>query len=154
VTRQFEEGYYRSYGWPAYWEGGQMWGLSAFPYGSASPLPKDPAARKALEPRADRHLQSARAVTGYAIEASDGTIGHLTGFLVDDRSWVIQDLVVETGHWYAGKEILISPAKVARFGYVESKVFVNLTKGDIQATAENDLARAGAGSHQKGTFSD
>jgi hypothetical protein len=154
VTRQFEDGYYRSYGWPAYWEGGQMWGLSAFPYGSASPLPKDAAARKALEPRADRHLQSAKAVTGYAIEASDGTIGHLTGFLVNDRNWAINDLVVEAGHWYAGKEILISPSKVSRIGYADSKVYVNLTRADINATAENDVVKAGAGSHQGGTFSD
>jgi hypothetical protein len=154
VSRQFEEGYYRSYGWPAYWEGGQMWGLSAFPYGSASPLPRDLATRKALEPRADRHLQSARTVTGYAIEASDGTIGRLSGFLVNDMNWAISDLVVETGHWYAGKEILISPDRVSRIGYVESKVFVNLTIADIQATAENELVRAGAGGGQKGTFSD
>jgi hypothetical protein len=154
VSRQFEEGYYRSYGWPAYWEGGQMWGLSAFPYGSASPLPRDMAARKALEPRADRHLQSAKTVTGYAIEASDGTIGHLSGFLVDDRTWAVHDLVVETGHWYAGKEILISPAKVARIGYVESKVFVNLTMADIQATAENHLVKAGDGAREKGVLSD
>lgn len=153
VSRQFEEDYYQSFGWPAYWEGGQMWGLSAYPH-VASPIPRDVAARKALVPRADRHLQSARTVTGYAIEASDGTIGRLSGFLVDDRSWAIRDLVVETGHWYAGKEILISPGKVTRIGYVESKVFVNLTIADIQATAENDLVKAGAGSRRRETFSD
>jgi hypothetical protein len=63
-------------------------------------------------------------------------------------------LVVETGHWYAGKEILISPSRVSRIGYADSKVYVNLTRADINATAENDVAKAGAGSHQKGTFSD
>lgn len=144
VSRQFEENYYRSYGWPAYWEGGQMWGMTPYPH-VAVPLPKDAATRKALEPREDRHLQSAKTVTGYAIEASDGAIGHLSGFLVDDRSWSIVNLVVETGHWYAGKEIFISPAKVARIGYVESKVFVNLTMADIRATSENDLVKAGTG---------
>jgi hypothetical protein len=153
VSRQFEENYYRSYGWPAYWDGGQMWGMTAYPH-IAAPLPSDVKARKALVPRADRHLRSAKTVTGYAIEASDGTIGHLSGFLVDDRSWAISDLVVETGHWYEGKEVLIPPAKVARIGYVESKVFVNLTKADIQATAENGLVKAGAGGHREGTFSD
>jgi hypothetical protein len=64
--------------------------------------------------------------------------------MVDDKSWGIRELVVETGHWYSGKEILISPSKIERVGYDESKVFVNLSKADIQHTMENDVARAGA----------
>jgi hypothetical protein len=66
---------------------------------------------------------------------------------VDDRSWAIRELVVETGHWYSGKEILISPSKIERISYEDSKVFVNLTKADIQRTAENDIAKTGAGNH-------
>jgi len=147
VSRQFEEDYYRSFGWPAYWQGGQMWGMSGYPL-VAAPLPADIAARKALEPRADRHLQSAKTVTGYAVEASDGPIGHLSGFRVDEKSWAIRDLVVETGHWYSGKEVLIPSGKVARIGYVESKVFVNLTKSEIQAAAGKAVAEAGAGRRQ------
>jgi hypothetical protein len=150
VSRQFEEDYYRSFGWPAYWQGGQMWGMSGYPL-VAAPLPADIAARKALEPREDRHLQSAKTVTGYAVEASDGPIGHLSGFRVDEKSWAIRDLVVETGHWYSGKEVLIPSGKVARIGYVESKVFVNLTKSEIEAAAGNALAEAGVGNHQRGT---
>ena len=56
----------------------------------------------------DPHLQSTKALTGYEIEALDGAIGHVSDFLVDEKIWVIQYLLVETGHWYAGKEILIS----------------------------------------------
>lgn len=148
VSRQFEENYYRSFGWPAYWQGGQMWGMSGYPL-VAAPLPLDAAARKAQEPAADRHLQSAKTVTGYAVEASDGPIGHMGGFRVDDRSWGIRDLVVETGHWYSGKEVLIPVEKVARIGYVESRVFVNLTRSEIQAAAGDTLAEAGVGRHQK-----
>jgi len=43
---------------------------------------------------------------------------------------------------------------VSRIGYADSKVYVNLTRADINATAENALVKAGAGSHQGGTFSD
>jgi hypothetical protein len=153
VSHQFEENYYRSYGWPAYWQGGQMWGMSAYPL-VAAPLPQDLATRRAIEPRADRHLQSAKDVTGYSIEASDGMIGHVGGFIVDDRSWSVSDLLAETGHWFSGKEIMISPKMVERISPSESKVYVNLTKAEIQATAEHTLAEAGAGYHSKGTFSD
>ena len=31
VSRQYEIEYYRYYGWPAYWEGGAMWGFGGYP---------------------------------------------------------------------------------------------------------------------------
>ncbi len=47
-------------------------------------------------------------------------------------------------HWYSGKEILISPGKVDRISYEESKVFVTLHRSDLQHTAANNLVKAGA----------
>ena len=90
----------------------------------------------------DINLRSAKKVTGYQIEASDGTIGAVSGFMVDDKHWVIRELAVETGHWYAGKEIFIAPAKIERISFPESKVFVHLTKADIQRTTDNHLVKA------------
>jgi hypothetical protein len=150
ISRQFEENYYRSYGWPPYWQGGQMWGMGGYPL-VAAPLAQDLATRRASEPVADRHLQSAKAVTGYSVDASDGMVGHLGGFLVDDRTWAVSGLLVEAGHWFAGKEIVILPRMVERISSAQSKVFVNLTMADIQATAGNTLAVAGAGEHPRGT---
>jgi hypothetical protein len=144
VSQQFEEHYYRSYGWPPYWQGGQMWGMSGSPL-AASPQPRDIAVRQALEPTADRHLQSAKEVTAYPIEALDGAIGHVAGFLVDSATWGIREIAVEAGHWYSGREILVSPGQVERISFVDRKVFVNLTKADIERTAEDGLAKSGAG---------
>lgn len=81
---------------------------------------------------------------GYEIQSVDGVIGRVSGFMVDRKSWAIRQLVVETGHWYAGKEVRIVPANVTRISYEDSKVSVNLTKEDIQATAENDRVKPGA----------
>jgi hypothetical protein len=88
-------------------------------------------------------------VTGYPIEAIDGKIGHVTGFLVDDRSWAIRELVVQAGHWYSGKEIRIPTSKVERISYKESKVIVDLTRADIQNTAEHAIAMAGEVKHNE-----
>ena len=142
VSRQYEEEYYRYYGWPTYWDGGGMWGGGEYPV--VLPPTKEEIVAHQHHHRDDKHLRSTHAVTGYHIQAADGAIGHVTGFMVDDKSWGIRELVVETGHWYSGKEILISPSKIERVGYDESKVFVNLSKADIQHTMENDVARAGA----------
>lgn len=143
VSRQYEIEYYRYYGWPAYWEGGAMWGFGGYPV-VLPPSRDEMEALQQFRHRDDKHLQSTKAVTGYAIQALDGAIGSVHGFMVDDKSWAIRELVVETGHWYSGKEILISSGKIERISYEASKVFVSLTKADIQHTAENDVARVGA----------
>jgi hypothetical protein len=77
-----------------------------------------------------------QAMSGYHIQASDGTIGHVSDFIMDDKSWAIRQLVVETGHWFSGKEVLISLSKIHGFSCEESKVFVNLTKETIRQEPE------------------
>ena len=143
VSRQYEAEYYRYYGWPAYWAGDAMWGMGGYPV-LVPPMKDEIEAQRVYYHRDDKHLQSAREVTGYPIEAADGTIGHVKGFMVDEQSWAIRELVIETGHWYSGKEIRIATSKVNWISYKESKVHVNLTKADIQKTAEHELAKADA----------
>jgi uncharacterized protein YrrD len=139
VSRQFEEEYYRYYGWPTYWEGGGMWGAAGF--ATALPLPAMGIPPPDNRRRDDIHLRSTKAVTGYRIQATDGPIGTVSGFMVEIWSWGIRELVVETGHWYAGKPILILPKNIERISYTDSTVFVNLTKEDLQQTAKNDVAQ-------------
>lgn len=151
VSRQYEVDYYRYYGWPAYWDGGAMWGLGGYPV--VVPVSQDEMeAHVHHHHRDDKHLQSTNAVNGYEIQALDGPMGTVSGFMVDDKSWAIRELVVETGHWYAGKEILIAPAKIDRISYEESKVFVNLTQADIARTGEHKVVHAGAGDQETQSF--
>jgi hypothetical protein len=152
VSRQYEEQYYNYYGWPVYWNGGAMWGIGDRP--TLAPLPIPPPLRKNHIPAADRHLRSSLAVTGYEIEATDGPIGHVSGFVVDDRSWAIRELVVEAGHWYSGKSIPISSDRITRVSYDESRVFVSLSRADIQGAPQHPLARECIDSLGQGKFSD
>jgi len=145
VSRQYEASYYQYYGWPAYWDGGATWGLGGGYPGAMPPADDGSTAPTNRVHRKEKHLQSTRAVTGYAIQTIDGPIGHVTGLLVDDQSWAVRDLVVETGHWYAGKEVFVAPNKIEQISYEDSKVVVNLTKGDIESAAENEVAQAGNG---------
>jgi hypothetical protein len=149
VSRQFETKYHSYFEWPPYWQGPQMWGMGNYPIVMPASAPVAEHSRRA---HADPHLRSTQALVGYHIETVDGTIGHVSGFLVDDRSWAIDDLVVEAGHWYSGKEILISPSKIERISYGESKVHVKLTKAEIQRTCENEPAKAGIAAHATGNL--
>jgi len=141
VSRQFEQDYYQYYGWPAYWDGEGILGAAGFPV-VATASEKKQTIHQGHNQRDDLHLRSTKEVTGYEIQASDGTIGVVKSFMVDGKSWAIGDLVVEAGHWYSGKEVLIAPSKIRRVSYDESKVFVNLTKSDIQRTAKDDVVKS------------
>jgi uncharacterized protein YrrD len=117
VSRQYVEEYYR---------GGETWGVGGFPE-APPPLHFIPSEQASD----DLHLQSTQALSGYPIQTSEGAIGHVIDFIMDDNSWAICHLVVETGHWYSHKEIVISPKHIDRISYEESKVFVNVTKQAI-----------------------
>ena len=138
VSRQYEEDYYRHFGWPSYWNGDGMWGASGFP---AAPPPQFvPTWEETPDGRSwnsdDIHLRSTKSVTGYHIQTHKGAIGHVTDFIFDARNWAIRHLVVETGHWFAGKEIVLSPTHVERISYEEATVFVNVTMESLREAAE------------------
>ena len=94
--------------------------------------------------RADVHLRSTQAVKGYHLQASDGIVGHVCDFMMDDESWAISQIVVKTGHRFTGKEVLIPTSKIGRISYEESTVLVNLTKEAVEQSPAHDLSAFGA----------
>jgi sporulation protein YlmC with PRC-barrel domain len=118
----------------SYWYGVGTWGVGGFPDAPPPPhlMPSKQAKRHSRPHNGnDLHLQSTQALSGYPIQTSEGAIGHVIDFIMDDKSWAICHLVVETGHWFSHKEIVISPKHIDRISYEESKVFVNVTKEAI-----------------------
>ena len=89
----------------------------------------------------DPHLRSSRAVTGYHIQSTDGDIGHVEGFLVDDQSWAIRYMIVDTSNWWAGKKVLVAPAWIERVDWEQSKVHVTITRARIENSPEYDPDR-------------
>jgi sporulation protein YlmC with PRC-barrel domain len=156
VSRQYEEEYYQYYGFPSYWHGDAMRGMHCFPEIPPPPYPLQSTQAIVGGPHYadDPHLRSTQAVSGYHIQASDGMIGHVTDFMMDDKSWAIRHLVVESGHWFFGKEVLIPLSKINRISYVESKVFVSLTKEAIRKASECDVFPVGAEYHHTWDFRD
>lgn len=75
-------------------------------------------------------------LSGRAIEATDGSIGHVDDFIIDETTWAIRYLVIDTKNWWLGKKVLISPQWVDRVSWSESKVFVNLTREAIKESPE------------------
>lgn len=92
VSRQYELDYHSYYGWPTYWDSPYTGGLGN--YFMSGP---DAVATGSLRTEGeDPHLRSTNDVTGRIIQAKDGEIGHLRDFVVDDETWAIRYLIVDT----------------------------------------------------------
>jgi hypothetical protein len=84
----------------------------------------------------DPYLRSTKDVTGHHIQAADGEIGHVEDFIIDDETWAIRYLIINTQNWWPGKKVLVSPQWIERVSWLESKVFVNLTCETIRQSPE------------------
>ena len=50
---------------------------------------------------------------GCPVEASDGHVGSIKDFLFDDESWKVRWIVVDSGHWLPGRQVLVHPSAIA-----------------------------------------
>ena len=132
VSRQYEMQYYSYYGWPYYGYGAYPWGAS--PYIVRDRETREEAVRR--EEAWDPNLRSTSDVTGHHIQALDKEIGHVEDFIIDDQTWSIRYLVVDTKNWWAGKHVLVSPQWIERVSWPELKVFINLSSEVIERAPE------------------
>jgi uncharacterized protein YrrD len=132
VSRQFEETYYGYHGWPMYWGDPYVWG--PFPYLAQGREKWKNSTR--VESPWDPHLRSTQDVSGRHIHAADGEIGHVADFIIDDETWAIRYLIIDTRNWWPGKKVLVSPQWIERVSWSESKVFVNLPRETIKQSPE------------------
>jgi hypothetical protein len=113
VSRQRRTQLHRYYGWPVDWDGEG-------------------------EEEGDPHLRSTKEVAGYYIQAKDDEVGHAEDFIVDDETWVIRWIVVDTRNWLPGRKVMVSPEWIQAVDWVERKVQVDLLRETIKNSPEYD----------------
>ncbi len=111
ISRQREEAHSDYYGYPRYW---------ASPNADAS------------------HLRSKEEVVGYHIDATDGEIGHVDGFLVNDEDWSLRYMEVATLNWWPGKKVLLPPTWIEGVRWEDSKVLAGVTREAIRTAPAYD----------------
>jgi uncharacterized protein YrrD len=132
VSRQFEESYYGYYGWPTYWGGPYQWGAYPYIVRKSETFKASTQGKKAW----DHHLRSTHDMSGHHVKATDGEIGHVEDFVIDDETWAIRYLIINTQNWWPGRKVLISPQWIKRISWGESKVLVNLSRETIKQAPE------------------
>ena len=148
VSRQIETNIYDYYGWHPYWGAGRFMGGYGYG-GGAMPVSPVPDAKLLEEDIAgaqrnndDPHLRSIEAVTGYHIHASDGEIGRVKDFLIEDADWSIRYLVVATQNWWPGKTVLISPGSAQEIDWTANLVNLNVDRQRVKDSPAYDASTA------------
>ena len=86
----------------------------------------------------DRHLRSTSEVKGYAIHATDGELGKVVDYIVDDRNWRINFLVVDTGNWLDSRKVLVSTKWITQVNWDNSVVIVKVSTDAVKNSPEYD----------------
>lgn len=145
VSRQEEIKLLKYYPWVQYWGGGYYGGgalaINPGPLAMGLPTTKFTEEETEQEKNADKHLRSTKKVTGYNITATDGEVGDVEDFIIDQTKWEIDSLLVDTGRWLPGKKVLISPKLINEIDWENSSVGVETSVEFIKGRPAYDSAQ-------------
>jgi uncharacterized protein YrrD len=128
VSRQQETALYDHYAWESYWlsgfyPGGYLGVSMPFPVIDENPPIQDDE---------NLHLRSTDNIIGYHIQATDGEIGHIHDVIIDDETWKVKFMVVDTHNWFGGKKVLIDVIHIKKIVWEDSWVFLHITMDAIE----------------------
>ena len=87
-------------------------------------------------------LRSINELKGFHIVATDGEIGNVEEFYFDDERWAVRYIVVNTGSWLSGRQVLISPFSVTEVDRDDRKLYVTLTKNQVEKSPNIDTHKS------------
>ena len=86
-------------------------------------------------------MRSSAHVTGYDIQATDDSIGHVKDFIFDEASWAVRYLVVDTRNWWpGGRKVLLATRWIDRIDWAEQTVYTTLTRAQVKGSPEYEEA--------------
>jgi hypothetical protein len=138
-SRELEQTYFDYYSMPYYWH-------EPMDYGRFITTPSvDAATAQSLTDERlaqihDSKLRSAKETAGYKVQCKDSLIGHLDDFVVDDESWGVRYVVVDTGKFFLGHNVLLATHWVEDVDWQEEHMVVDLTSEQVKDAPEFDPA--------------
>lgn len=144
ISRSLEAAHARYFGYPYYWSGPYLWGTAGMPLATEWTEPASVRAAHvqevadagrtpgAVQRAAESHVRSVREVVGYNLHATDGDVGRVEDFIVDDETWAIADLLVDTRSGLPGRKVLVAPGAVADVDWANREVKIRLIRDEVE----------------------
>lgn len=131
VSRQYERISYLYFGWPAYWAEDDLENTASTPSGVfREPENAQDSGEK------DSSLRSVKEVAGYHVAATDGKVGKVSDFIVDDNIRTIRYLVLDIQKSVKGKKVVLPPDWVNTVDWLNKFVSVDLSVDGINNCPE------------------
>lgn len=137
ITRQRETDLYQHYRWQPYWEG-RTTGVTPGENVTPAPRPTPPQEVTRHSPTEGRHLKSLDDVRGFGVSATDGDIGEIEDFIVDDENWHIRYAVIDTRKWLPGKKVIVPLSAIKSIREDDSKVSIDMSKDKLKDAPKFD----------------
>lgn len=140
VSRRYEQTYHDFFSTPYYWMGNGLLGDYPDPAAglAVTPRPIGEAPEASEEDPEATRLRSVREVTGYRVSGRDGEPGRVADFVVDDRTWALRFLLVDTSRPPFSRKVLLAVEWIDEVDWVDQKVHVDLPSERIEAAPEYD----------------
>lgn len=97
-------------------------------------------------------LRSTHELQNYAIQATDGLVGHVKDLYFDDVLWVARYLVVDTGSWLDSRKVLITPVSVQHPDWSRRVLPVSITCAQVRHSPDIDTAKPVSRQHETDYF--
>lgn len=149
LTPEQVQSLHNYYGWPFYWEGeadnapiGPQGFLASIPLIELSASIREQMPMEGLndigQTTQNPRLRSLNSMRGFSIRARDGEFGNVADFLFENEEWRIYYLVVDTGGWFGGRQVIVSPTWTEVVNWDQSQVSMDLKQETIAHSPEYD----------------
>ena len=114
VSRQDEKKIVNYYTWPNYWE----------------------AKAHEVSEKKDPNLRSMQEIKNYEICGTDGPVGYVKDFIIDDLDWSVSYMVVDTRKLIPGRKVLLALRWIREIDAEEKKVVVDVACDAVRSAPE------------------
>ena len=94
-------------------------------------------------------LRSLKDLEQYKVSATDGEIGNVVDFFLDDEHWTIRHLIVNTGGLFDGRHVLISPISFREVEWSNRRFHLALTIDKIKDSPSVDTDKPVSRQHER-----
>jgi len=112
--------------WPIYWEKHPQ------DYFPKIIMPTETKSVMSYDDIEGSHLRSTNEIAGYHMQSSDGEIGYIEDFMIDEQAWAIRYTVINAHSWLPGHKFLIAPQWFKSVNWHESKIHTDIPKEELR----------------------